>query len=260
MPPLTFKCIHCHNSIGVAPEFAGLPVACPHCQQVVTAPPKPVPAMDSNIHTGWAAVEVSTANLRASQKQAKEREDSIFSESEADDDDEALFGLGSGMKNAGVEMPETLPAVSVRNTPHDLTQPTQRVPGLAASPPKGTAVLHPVRKIPVATSDSKAFAGTMKLYPTPTNGTVDSVNPFVMEAAIPSEFAEPSLVTSESTVTRRPKAPAADSAPNWKLWIIIGLAAYSFLLTVVAIWGWMRSPQTAAPVKHDAPVTVKAKR
>jgi hypothetical protein len=269
MNPLTFTCSNCQNSIAVAPEFAGMAVSCPHCKKVVMAPPKvaaaapkDASAIDSNIHAGWAAVERSTANLRASQKQAKEREDSIFSDPEEDGDDEALFGLDPVKKTVSVEMPIAAPTAAP-NRPQDLTQPTQRVPGLGAAPaiPRSQTPTLPVRKLPVSVPDSKSFAGSLNLYPPSARDAADDANPFVMEAAIQSEFAASEIESevAEPAVARRKKEPVTEAAPNWKLWIIIGLSVYSFMMTVVAIWGWMRSPQVVAPVKSDTPATQKAK-
>jgi hypothetical protein len=44
MQPVTFKCGHCGNLMAVGDEFLGRQVRCPHCQQVVVAPPAPQPA------------------------------------------------------------------------------------------------------------------------------------------------------------------------------------------------------------------------
>jgi len=240
-PPLLFTCTHCRKPIGVALEHAGLAVACPHCQKGVIAPAAPK-TVESNIHIASSAMEQNVSSLRASQKEAKEREDSIFGE-EAHEDEEALFGLGSGKKAPTPEVPET--ATAGRKTPPELSQPTQRVPGLAPLPPMVS------RSAPVIDgADFQPFSARVSKYPSPSNGTLDPVNPFEMEAALPTEFSEPHSV-SPSAANRRKKIPAElEDRPNWKLWIIIGLGGYAFLMTIVAIWGWTRSPQSA-PAKPD---------
>lgn len=39
MQSVPFSCVHCGQLIAVGSEFLGQPVRCPHCQQIVTAPP-----------------------------------------------------------------------------------------------------------------------------------------------------------------------------------------------------------------------------
>jgi hypothetical protein len=262
-PPLTFFCALCRKPIGVALEHAGKAVTCPHCRQAVTAPPAPavvaaVPQLPPQVPSASVGLaEQHARNFAAKRQEVQEREDSIFGDA-IEEDDEALFGLGSAKKAPAVDMPETATAVD-RNTPLKLSQPTQRVPGLAPPPmlPRPQLGSQPVIKIPLAEADAEPFPATASTFAAP-NGYHADANPFEMEAAIPTEFSEPSAAPSVSS--RRKKEAEPGDGPNWKLWIMIGLAGYSFLITIVAVWGWMRSP-AAPPVKTDShtPATQKAK-
>jgi hypothetical protein len=255
-PPVTFPCRQCRKLIGVALEHSGRAVTCPHCRAVVTAPAAAAlhaPVADAGI------AEQHARSFSAQRQEFQEREESIFGEA-VEDDDEALFGLGSGKKPPAVDMPETSTAAA-QNTPVRLSPPTQRVPGLPPPPaislPRPQLGMQPVVKVPVDEADAQSFTASASSFASP-NGLPADANPFQMEAAIPTEFSEPAASAAAST--RRRKEAAPGDAPNWKSWIIIGLAAYSFLMTAVAVWGWMRSPP-AAPGKADplTPATQKAK-
>ena len=41
MQTVNFQCGHCRNLMAVGTDFLGQQVRCPHCQQVVIAPPPP---------------------------------------------------------------------------------------------------------------------------------------------------------------------------------------------------------------------------
>ena len=224
MNPLTFTCSACGKPIGAASDYAGMPVTCPHCGKV-EAP-------------------------------VKEREDSIFSEPE-DDDNESLFDHVTDKMHSRVEMPKLAVAISKGATPHDQAQPTQRLPGVAAVP-RAQTLARPVQALPVSVPGSQSFTASMSHESTSSHGGDDLRNPFIMEAALPTEFSPPAAERDVPSAKRSKKLSPAEAAPNWKLWIIVGLAAYSFLMTILALWGWMRTPH--APVKHDAaPATQKAK-
>jgi hypothetical protein len=264
-PPLKFHCSQCLKPIGVALEHAGKTVTCPHCRQVVKAPTPADPqgvAASHALNPSAKPAEVGIAEQHAksfttSQHEFKELEDSIFGEA-IEDDDEALFGLGSGKKGPAVDMPETVTTVA-RNTPLEVPPPTQRVTGLVPPVvPNPMKRIQPVMKVPLDEVDAQSFTASTKSIPRSNGFSADAANPFEMEAALPTQFSDNAPIPSVNSRRQRDLEPQA--GPNWKLWIIIGLAGYSLLITIVAVWGWMRSP-SAPPVKSDllVPATQKAK-
>src|SRR5437763_1257562 len=53
MQTVNFRCGHCNNLMAVGTEFLGQQVRCPHCQNVVVAPPAaPAPAPAANYSPG----------------------------------------------------------------------------------------------------------------------------------------------------------------------------------------------------------------
>lgn len=90
MPPVQFHCSQCQKLMAVSPEYLGKKVRCPHCQQVVIAPPvAPVPT-PANFAPPFPEVSL---------ERHREEHESIFGEPVKDDlfDDED--------QSPGVEMP-----------------------------------------------------------------------------------------------------------------------------------------------------------
>lgn len=97
METVNFQCGHCGNLMGVGHEFLGQQVRCPHCQQVVLAPPPPAPAPPP-APEGLQPPRLNLPDLS--------EPDSIFSSSDADD---SLFG---GSPRPLVELPPVEPTAS----------------------------------------------------------------------------------------------------------------------------------------------------
>lgn len=210
--------------MGASPEFAGRAVVCPHCTREVTVP---VPTLDRAAGGGWTTATTDAGSM------VRKREESIF----ADPHHEAVEG--------------TAAHAAFR----DLSQPTRRVPGMTAleEPSRQTP---PPRTVPVSQTDSNPFPVALDLYPSP-NSDLGAVDPFVLTATRPAGTEAEETDRVAKGVTPRDIRKLPNATPDWKLWILIGLAAYSVIITVVALWGWSRTPKAVMVV--PAPTAAKAK-
>src|SRR5688572_30435809 len=112
MPSLTFACKLCSRRMAVGAELSGRPVRCPHCKQVVVAPPPDSPS--AALRPDPATVTPpppSDPHLPAFDLKPRERPESIFAEHAEED---TLFESAPAAK---VQMPEDQPTDLIRKPP-----------------------------------------------------------------------------------------------------------------------------------------------
>src|SRR5438105_13368905 len=93
MQTMNFQCGRCGNLMAVSTDFLGQQVRCPHCQQVVLAPPPsaPAPAAQATAPTGPNPAVLPIQEPQPTGPRYGEQED-IFAPPDSGDD---LFGLAS---------------------------------------------------------------------------------------------------------------------------------------------------------------------
>jgi DNA-directed RNA polymerase subunit RPC12/RpoP len=249
MQTVNFQCGHCGKLMGVAQEFLGRQVRCPHCQQVVVAPapgpaaPPPAPAP--------APHDVETVF----QPQPTGDHEDIFAPSEEATDD--LFGRSSAPR---LEMPaEPAPP------PDPVSNGTSTIPGamadafaptLAFSPPDAPAPGSPgTPALELPPSDGGA---TQSLPPPGPGGIPSWMTPTVHEtpadhgaSAPPPEShaeaaAEMSGGPSEAVARAARRTQARGTGWFWLL-VFVPLVFYSILMTVVVVLLLLKDAQVQAP-------------
>jgi hypothetical protein len=207
METVNFKCGHCDSLMGVARQFLGRPVRCPHCQQVVLAP---APAPESLPGDEFFVPP-------------RDEVESIFSPPEEVGDD--LFG---GPAKTLVEMPPE-PLSPERPT----TAPATQVgwPPLALDPPAAATPDGP----------TLTYLGSQAPSPGPaTEPMTAPLSPAPAPASPPTETADeglPAPVVRASKVSR---------GSGWVLaLVIVPLVSYCILATVAIIL--LRSQLAARP-------------
>ncbi len=122
MQPIQFPCGYCGKLMAVSSENVGQQVRCPHCQQIVIAPPPAPPEPASG------AVETPSFGSIESVLQAPlEDLEHIFSPPEATED---LFGRSELPR---IELPPELPATPLGST--DAAPAPEIQPTSSAAPP-----------------------------------------------------------------------------------------------------------------------------
>ncbi len=230
MNPISFTCSHCSRGITVPPDAAGRAVPCPHCKQAILVPsatparPAPTPVKVLLGGDGDQGPDF-TETLR----KAREATDSIFHDQ--DEEGDSLFG--------GSDAPRKLfvpPAVTVTSqTPtgvSDSSQPTMRVPGLPSLPPIQSGSGTPLARAPFVPSPSVVLPAL-------------PLNPFEDLSTDSSPEASGDLQSSGAMVEDEEEIEADEAVRRgfpWKNSIIAALAFYALVVTGLAAWGWMRTP------------------
>jgi len=231
MNPISFSCSHCSQSVTVPPDAAGRAVPCPHCKQAILVPnPASARAMPTPAKIRRGSGGDQGPDFTETLRKAREATDSIFHEQE--DEGDSLFG--------GSDTPRRLivpPAAATSQTPTTLadpSQPTLRVPGLPALPPIQTGSASPL--------------ATRAVY-VPTSAPVVPDNPFEDLIAESSSKASGDLQADGAMVEEDEEEAEAEESPRrpfpWKNLLIAALMLYAMLMTALAAWGWLRSPDAA---------------
>jgi DNA-directed RNA polymerase subunit RPC12/RpoP len=236
MQTVQFQCGHCGKLMGVGSEYLGQQVRCPHCQQVVVAPPANPPAFEPP--PGLTETIVPPP--------AGEHED-IFAPPEATDD---LFGRSETPR---IEMP----------SPSENAFPPSMEPALSATmpyvPPEVVAPFGPSDGKPAAIPSwmSESVAEPPPAVEMPP--TIDMPPPVV---EMPPTIASPAVGFRAPRRTE-PKAP-------WFLLLVFSpLLLYSIVITVFAVLLYRqqqdveeqrRNPFKMMPDEGDKPGVQKAKQ
>lgn len=258
MQTVNFPCGHCGNLMGVGSEFLGQPVRCPHCQQVVVAPPTApsVPAPPPAPADAMPSGPIET--VLQPPAPLGDAED-IFTPTEASDD---LFGR-----------PEP-PRIEIRT---DLPAPT--VPGNdAVRPPEPAADTTPASTVPFpppgAEPPSLVNGESTATLPIPgpeahqTAGTlIETSSPLSAQApaSVTTEPLPPVLAPSISRPARR-----AERGPPWFMLLVFSpLVLYAIVITVFAALFYLelrrmdqerRNPFEIMPDDGDNPGIQKGKK
>jgi hypothetical protein len=182
METVKFQCGHCRNLMAVGTEFLGKQVRCPHCQQVVVAPP-PQPAVPNTFPPPPGPSLGETAFLPP--RPAADHED-IFSAPDEDPDD--LFGRPQ-VPRLEVPPPEPIPTpVNGAVAPpasEPTIEPTLSFPPPADAPPPSMLTDSTLPATPGAPIPSWMEAPTIAEPPpeAPDRGAFSAAPPPAEEAA-----------------------------------------------------------------------------
>jgi len=229
--------------MNLAPELAGQVVRCPHCQQPLQTPPinaplvhgqaglespSPSPQIPGSAWGEPPKSDVGTPEVVRRSAPVREAADSIFGE--PDELDDSLFGPTPKSRQSVV--------------PLDPQQATDRIPGLADLPPIRPFNLPEPTPPPVDHSNGVPFPEIDESQIEILSHTL--ANPF----ELPDEAIEPEPVkkvkkkakaVAKEVAKEEPEEPKAKSTTDWKLIILVGVSVYAALVTILAIWGWMRT-------------------
>ena len=220
MNPILFPCPHCSQSLAVSPDEAGRAVTCPQCQRTVLAPVPVTVGIAPDLGPDF------TETLR----KAREATDSIFNDQ--DDDGDSLFG-GNDTQRKPIDPPMT----PVSTTPPK-SDPHQRTVRLPDFPPNRNGFHTP-------TATRAAFVPTPVEVPAPVLG-----NPFEDLSVDTSPEASSDLPPVEESGDDEEDAFEESEIRSfpWKNAGIAALAFYAILITGIAAWGWLRTPDSAKGV------------
>ena len=208
MNPISFSCSHCARAITVPPEGAGRAVPCPHCKQATLVPNAGVgrtAPIPVKVRAGDQGPDF-TETLR----KAREATDSIFHDQ--DDEGDSLFG-GSDAPRKLFVPPPVSPQSQTPTALSDPSQPTLRVPGLSNLPP---------------ISIGNPFADLSIDSPPDAAGDLQASGAMV----------------EDDEGEQDPEVVAHRTFP-WKNAIISALMLYGVVMTGLAAWGWLRTPETS---------------
>ncbi|MBA4062654.1 MAG: hypothetical protein C0501_02895 [Isosphaera sp.] len=256
--PLTFPCPFCGRRMGVAAEWAGRRVRCPHCKQVVQAPPAEAPAAPPPPAPPPApapAAPEPVFNLPA-----KEAADSILSAPGESEDD--VFGSQEGgrmpvLPPQDITPDDPLPTAPPAHSPPLILPPPERVPpapagnpfAFEATPAPALATPPPPRVPP----SPPAAAPRPRPAPPP-----DGDEPIAVEE-LPEEDDEPPRRPDRrgrpdrreepERAVRPPRAAgrAAEGRGGVPSAAVYGLAGYAVLATGLAVYGLFFKPADLPP-------------
>lgn len=228
MNPISFACSHCSQRITVPPETAGRAVPCPNCKQATLAPM----ALSATPVGAQAAYRDQGPDFSETLRRARESTDSIFNDQ--DDEGDSLFGGGESSRKP--ILPATSPASKTPTVSADAHQATMRVPGLPNLPP--------IR------SDSPPAATRATFVP---HAVSTPSNPFE-DLVVGEDLEDSGGLRAEGAIEEEDnEAPPPQSFPLKNV-LIVALTLYGVCMTIVAIWGWVRTPSVKAA---QAPIVNK---
>ena len=241
MQTVNFQCGHCGNLMAVGTDNLGQQVRCPHCQQVVVAPP-PEPAPAPAPAPGPGAAETTF------QPTFPQEHEDIFAPPPPTDD---LFDAPR-LPKLEVPPPEPAPAPPPANgslTEPVLTGPEATQPPAPAPGPGGETTL------PFVPADAAAPPGEATLPlgpgalgPTWMEPTLADAPPLVPQPAPgPPAPAGDDLAAAIPRPARRPSGGGGWFIPV----IFVPLLVYAVLVTITAVVFWNRLQQTP-PNPFDA--------
>lgn len=244
MQTVTFQCGHCGKLMGVTENYLGQQVRCPHCQQVVVAPP-PASAPTTPPLAGSPAPPEPAFTLPPPPGE----HESIFSEPEEGSED--LFGapppprIELPPEPAWVPPPAPLPINEL--PPPDPPPPLPEVPPPPLLPPveQTATYLPPQEPVAPGVGPLSLDEPTAPLFGAPdAEATVPATDPAAAESLLPSP---------------QPAAPRAARGGQGGLLVLV-LLSYSVLATlaligIVAMQALVRppSPLQYLPDEGDKP-------
>ena len=233
MNPISFPCTHCSQNITVSPDAAGRAVPCPHCKQAILVPnAAPGRSAPTPVKVRAAGEGDQGPDFTETLRKAREATDSIFHDQ--DDEGDSLFGGSDTPRKLFVPPPIAMPS----QTPtvlSDPSQPTLRVPGLSILPPIASATPPTSRAVFVPSASVRHSAA--------------SANPFEDLSIDSSPDASGDIQPSGAMVDDEVESEEKVARPfPWKSALIAGLMIYALAVTVLAAWGWLRTPEPAKVV------------
>jgi hypothetical protein len=269
MPNHTFPCPFCNKKMGVGTELLGKKVRCPHCNQVVTAPPTATapgapaaPPSPKPVATPPADTDLPIFNTTS-----REARESIFGEHEDESDD--VFSSSDAPKRRVPDLPPPLPPAELpKSTPTRTmadvaNEPTveMKSPAALAAPslpprapaptPPAAPVVVPIPVSPIgATPPSLSGANPWAGMDDPLAPGPDS--PFSGVQVEPDQRLKRKNRNQDAEDVSRPQSrprPAAVAGLGslFKIGFFV-LAPYALLTTVLAIYGLFF--KSAAPAGH----------
>lgn len=215
MQPVQFSCGHCGKLMGVSSEHLGRHVRCPHCQQVVVAPPPAASTGEAPAPSAPLGV-IEMTPLTSAPAPDGEAED-IFSATEVSED---LFGRPEGPR---LEMPpESLPP----------TLPD----GNAVAPPQ------PQTNMPPTLSWSPSASGNAASW---MSGTVTETLPPSPSEVPPADSRSESITTSA-----RARQRTEAKAPWFLLLVFCPLLLYAVVISIFAFFLYRHEQQLQEQIRN----------
>ncbi|HEY7155384.1 MAG TPA: hypothetical protein VH575_15585, partial [Gemmataceae bacterium] len=227
MQTVNFQCGHCGKLMGVGSDFLGQQVRCPHCQQVVIAPPpateQPPPAAPS------PAVELSPSPQTAPTPEwvqallppppAASDSADIFAPIAVSDD---LFGRSEPPR---IEMPPNpfAPTLPDNNAAPPEPAPTATFPFLPTTPAAPSADSDNTAMLPSASGASPWLAGTVTETLAPLPAEAQAEMPVVPQPGPVAETAAP-----------RPPRRRESGTPWFMILVFSPLLLYAIVITIFA--------------------------
>jgi hypothetical protein len=228
MQTVNFQCGHCGNLMAVGTENLGQQVRCPHCQQVVVAPPEPAPAP--------AAAET------AFQPTVPHDHEDIFAPPAPTED------LFDGPLLPKLEVPAPAPAPPNGSPPEPaLTTPEAAPPDAPAPAPGGETTLPFVPAEDATGGEATLPLGPGALGPTWMEPTLADAAPLPASPAAGPEAPAGDLAAAIPRPARRPSGGGGWFIPV----IFVPLLVYAVLVTITAVVFWNRLQQVP-PNPFDA--------
>jgi hypothetical protein len=251
MQTVPFPCLHCGKLMAVAGEFLGAQVRCPHCQQVVVAPPAAAPADGLAPHAGSGETTVQPPTP------ADDPED-IFVPEETDD----LFGRSESPRIEGppdplaptlANGPSFPPPESAPNTMHASIAPYP-LPDDAPPPPANGE--NTTTQPEAGQEDVPWMAGTLTEKPPASRA----------EAPAASGL---DLAADGAPSASRPARRKGQGTPWFMILVFSPLVLYSIAVTIFAVMLYLyqrqieldrRNPFEMMPDDGDNPGVQKGKK
>lgn len=257
MQPAQFQCGHCGQLMAVNNENLGQQVRCPHCQQIVVAPPPAPPA-----ELPGAAEAPAPGSLESIGSPPAEDADDIFSPTQGAED---LFGRGEAPR---IEMPFdplTLPQPGSDAAPSSEIQaaPFMTVPWSASEP----AEAPPTSLGLIAANENTAAPPPDNPLPWPSGTFAETLAPPPADLPMPGEA--PAAREDESLGTYpRSRRRTEQKAPWFLLLVFCPLLLYALVISIFAFFLYRehqnlqqrRNPFEAMPDVGDDPGVHKGKK
>jgi hypothetical protein len=235
MQTVNFQCGHCRNLMAVGTDYLGQQVRCPHCGQVVVAPPPPSPATPFAALSAPSAPEAPPATEQFRPVTENDHED-IFSPPVED----SLFGESDGPR---LEIPRS-------PSPAPAPLPPLPAPEMNGDQPVVMPELTPISPPDPFAGQVDAFGGSDLRTPWQPGATTTYPG---LEPAPPEhgEAAPETQLTGGPTVStpRRPQASGM-GLMSLILLVILPLGIWAVMATAAAVILYVRA-QTAPASSFD---------
>jgi phage FluMu protein Com len=261
MQPVQFQCGHCGKLMAVSSQHLGQQVRCPHCQQVVIAPP-PAPAQPGETPTQPAPLPVQPAPSPGLPETVQhtpapaDAADDIFSAGNVTSE---LFNYSETPRldiPAG-SLPLTLAGAG--NVPSDESQPT--LASTVPWAPQQPAAELPVPLVPFAQSEKTAVL--------PGGGAPLWKGDALTEALLPGAPVPVPSLGEPPAASTRPTKQTETKAPWFLLLVFCPLLLYAIVISIFAFFIYrhdqqlqeqLRKPFEGVPDVGDDPGVRKSKK